>query len=91
MRVYKTYIIKAEEGELEFSITKPTFEVLAIACNKLYDFQGKKDVINAGKVIFDACAVTGREEIEKNPEALLSACIELSDLLKVYEVELKKN
>lgn len=82
-------VVKVGKEKKVVKLIEPNFTILAKAFSELTSGE-KPDIVGAGKVVFDACAFEGHQDIIGNPKAYLAACIQASSLVEVAEAELKK-
>ncbi len=77
-----------------YELVEPTFQVMSLALQKMLKSTGEVNLIDAGKIIFDACYKPDEvklADIQKDVKLYISLCLKSAELVEVYEAELKKN
>lgn len=86
-----TIIVKDEKGKkYSCSLREPGFEELCMSSMAMWvddDISPAK----GGRFIIDTCWVDGDKEIKENPYLLFAASLRASELIIIFDSELKKN
>ena len=77
------------EGKIAYLKPVPR-HVLETAMGLIMPTHGAPKLITAGEVILNACWVSGDEEIKKNEDLLVEACLQAVSLIERKEASLKK-
>jgi hypothetical protein len=86
-------IITHNDTEIIIPMREPTFEEMSAAFMALTRVKGSTDIAGAGRVLLKACADYSKtpDAVWKNPKLEFSAALKASELIEIYEGELKKN
>ena len=83
--------VEDENGEIKVGyLKKLSRTALETALGYMMPIGGTPKIITAGEIILNACWVGGDEEIRKNEDLLVEACMQAVQLVERKEASLKK-
>ena len=84
-------VIEYSVGEYKLSLNKPGKSEIFLAFKALVGNGQGMDMLRAGEIIFDTCAVGYDSEILEDTKVLMALCLELAtEYVAPSEIEIKK-